>query len=93
MAPIVVLGFCWGGKAPFIRALEGSLSRRHAAFLGSTTNTDFGDAERIYEPVLRQLAELGSDPDPADAHARISSIAPGIGETWRSELLPRLNNS
>lgn len=93
VAPIVVLGFCWAGEPPFISALEGSLSRRQAAFLGSTDETDFDDAKRIYLPILRLLAELGSSPDPAAAHARLTSIAPSIGPAWRSELLSSRNDS
>ena len=93
VAPIVVLGFCWGGKDPFISALEGSLGRCHAAFLGSTTKTAFGDAEHIYEPLLRQLAKLGPSPDPASAHTRLTAIAQDIGSAWRPELLTRPNDS
>jgi hypothetical protein len=87
VAPIVVLGFCWGGRDPFISALEGSLGRSQVAFLGSTEETTFGDAKSIYLPILRLLAELGPSPDPGDAHARLTSIAPTIGPSWRSELL------
>jgi dienelactone hydrolase len=93
MAPIVVLGFCWGGKDPFINALESSLGRSQAAFLGRADETKFDDAERIYLPILRLLADLGPSPDPASAHARLTSIAPGIGPAWRTELLPRRNDS
>lgn len=93
MAPIVVLGFCWGGEDPFISALEGSLSRSQAAFLGRTKPTGFDDAKRIYLPILRLLAELCPRPDPATAHARLTSIAPDIGPAWRSELLSRRNDS
>jgi hypothetical protein len=93
MAPIVVLGFCWGGEDPFISALESSLGRSQAAFLGRTDETKFDDAERIYLPILRLLAELGPSPDPASAHARLTSIAPGIGPAWRTELLPRRNDA
>jgi hypothetical protein len=39
VAPIVTLGFCWGGEDPFISALEGSLGRSQAAFLGRTDET------------------------------------------------------
>jgi hypothetical protein len=92
VAPIVVLGFCWGGEGPFISAVESSLSRSQAAFLGSTDETKFNDAKRIYLPILRLLAGLGPSPDPADAHARLKSIAPDIGPAWRSELLPRRND-
>lgn len=88
VAPIIVHGFCWGGTDPFINALEGSLGRKHAAFLGSTKRTDFNDAERIYLPILDLLVELGPSPDPATAHRRLASIARDkIGPTWRSELL------
>lgn len=93
VAPIVVLGFCWGGRDPFISALEGSLGRSNAAFLGSTWKTDFSDAEHIYQPLLRQLAKLGTSPDPASAHTRLTSIAPDIGPAWRSELLSRRSDS
>jgi dienelactone hydrolase len=93
VAPIVVLGFCWGGEDPFISAVEDSLGRSQAAFLGRTDETKFDDAERIYLPVLRILAELGPSPDPASAHARLASIAPSIGPAWRTELLPRRNDS
>lgn len=93
VALIVVLGFCWGGEPPFISALEGSLDRNHAAFLGSTDQTGFDDAESIYLPILRLLSELGPSPDPADAHARLTSIAAGIGSAWRSGLLSRRNGS
>lgn len=92
VAPIVVLGFCWGGEPPFINALEGSLGRRQAAFLGCTAETDFDDAQSIYLPILRLLAELGPDPDPIVAHARLTSIAPDIGPAWRSELLSSRND-
>jgi len=92
VAPIIVLGFCCGGKDPFISALEGSLGRSNAAFLGSTKETGFRDAEDIYLPILRLLPELGSTPDPATAHARLATVAPGIGEAWRSVLLSRRND-
>ncbi len=91
VAPIVVLGFCWGGEPPFISALEGSLGRSEAAFLGRTDETRFDDAKSIYLPILRLLAELGPSPNPAAAHARLNSIAPEIGPDWRSELLSRRN--
>jgi hypothetical protein len=93
VAPIVVLGFCWGGEPPFISALEGSLGRSKAAFLGRTDETDFDDAKSIYLPILRLLAELGPRPDPAAAHARLTSIAADIGPDWRPELLSRRNDS
>ena len=93
VAPIIVHGFCWGGTDPFINAVEGSLGRNQAAFLGSTERTDFKDAERIYLPILELLAELGPSPDPAAAHARLNSIAHDIGPAWRSEQLPRQANS
>jgi hypothetical protein len=86
-APIVVLAFCWGGRDPFISALEGSLGRSNAAFLGSRRKTKYSDAKRIYLPILQQLAELGPSPDPGAAHTRLTSIAPDIGPGWRSELL------
>jgi hypothetical protein len=93
VAPIVVLGFCWGGEPPFTSALEGSLSRRQVAFLGCTDQTGFDDVESIYLPILRLLAELGPSPDPATAHARLTSIAPDIGPAWRSELLTSRDDS
>jgi hypothetical protein len=93
VAPIIVLGFCWGGEPAFISALEDSLGRSQAAFLGRADETDFGDANSIYMPILRLLAELGPSPDPAAAHARLTSIAPDIGPAWQSELLLRRNDS
>jgi hypothetical protein len=93
VAPIIVLGFCWGGRDPFINALEGSLGRRQAAFLGCTDKTDFGDTKRIYLPILRLLAELGPSPDPTSTHTRLTQIAPDIGPAWRSELLSRRNDA
>lgn len=92
VAPVVVLGFCWGGRDPFISALEGSLGRSQAAFLGSTDETELNDAKRIYLPILRTIAELGPSPDPACAYTSLTSIAPDIGPAWRTELLSRRNS-
>ena len=89
VAPIVVLGFCWGGTDPFRNAIEGSIDRSHVAFLGSTCETKYHHAERIYLPLLKLLARLGTNPDPATAHANLESIAPAIGPAWRRELLQR----
>lgn len=91
-APIVVLAFCWGGTDPFLRVIERSIDRSGVAFPGRTDEVDFDDHELIYPPLLEALAGLGGNPDPADADARLQSIAPVIGAGWRAELLQRRND-
>ena len=91
-APIVVFAFCWGGTDPFLRVLERSIDRSRLAFLGKTDEVGFDDHELIYPPLLEALAGLGSNPDPATAHARLQSIAADIGADWRAELLHRRND-
>jgi hypothetical protein len=89
VAPIVVLAFCRGGEDPFHDVIERCINRDHVAFLGSTRTVAYDDADRIYPSLLRLLAELGSNPDPVAAHARLESIAPDIGAAWRPALLRR----
>ena len=89
VAPVVVLGFCWGAIGPFRDAIEASMSRSHVAFLGSNRKVTHDDAARIYPPLLDWLAGLGSNPEPAAAYASLQLIAPVIGQAWRPELLHR----
>jgi hypothetical protein len=89
VAPVVVLAFCHGGEDPFLNAIRRSVDRDRVVFLGSTRTVAYDDADRIYPPLLRLLAELGSNPDPAAVHARLEPIAPDIGAAWRPALLHR----
>jgi hypothetical protein len=88
-APLVVLGFCEAGAAPFAEAFAESMDRAGMALLGSTARVKRNDAERIFHPALKLLADLGAKPDPAEAHARIAALALDLGPCWRAELLRR----
>jgi hypothetical protein len=89
MAPLLVLAFCHGGTDPFLNAIAGFLGRSQVAFLGSTQEVGYDDAELIYPPLLKALAELGSNPEPVAAHDRLDSVATGIGAAWRTQLVQR----
>ena len=87
VSPIVVLAFCEGGTAPFRQVVEASIDRPQVTFLGSTDEVGYDDAGRIYAPLLTSLAELGSNPAPDAAFAKLSIAAAAIGPTWRAGLL------
>jgi hypothetical protein len=88
-APVIVHAFCWGGEAPFRRALARAIDRPAVAFLGREAQTGMNDAQAIYATVLTALAELGPEPDPAVAHARLTRVAADLGHDWRADLLIR----
>jgi dienelactone hydrolase len=87
VAPIVMFGFCWGGREPFRNAVEGTIDRSQVAFVGCIREAKYNDAERIYPPLLSLLAQLGNNPDPAHAHANIKLIEPTFGSAWRADPL------
>jgi hypothetical protein len=91
VSPIVVLAFCEGGATSFRNVLQASIDKPHVAFLGSTDEVGYDDAERIYTPLLASLAELGSKPNPVTAFAKLTTVAAAIGPTWQAELLQRHN--
>src|SRR5207248_2964943 len=87
VAPIVVFGFCHGGTDPFLNALATVIDRPTTAFVGCTRHARYDAAARVYPPLLAVLATLGTDPDPAEAHAQIKPLEQIFGPAWRTTLM------
>lgn len=67
-APVLLIGCCWTRGPLIAEALRRCLARPTAVLIASTHRTQISHAQRVYPDVLRTVARLGPNPDPAEAY-------------------------
>lgn len=91
VAPVIILGCCWGASHDFTEAIRACLVADEAVLIASVGKTELRHARALYPKALDTVLELG--PEPARLAPVLHELLQPVGRYgprgWSAQLLTR----